>query len=636
MLLDRFTGEKLNLIDLPQEIISGRYQVEYYPLQYQKRVELAAGQLLLNEGSGQWHCGPTSGTYFQPGYRTAEAETNVELEALLSDTVSDIAIRFNSSSPAEFNNVSPLLPPTVLGRSNMQPLESLLLEVFQTGHLYEIAYRPRLELIQNEELVQTGRAKRLSNKAPDYLAAHSEDWQSRTFTGILPKRVITRLNEDNYDIYENRVFARLIDHLDIYLASRLREIEQLAGILDSALSYSVGSDLYWKISKNICSMWGQSFSDDDLEHAASSSKVTLENLRFLLREVRGLRQSKLYQAIPRNVNIGGQLRITNVLAHDQHYRHLVRLWDCWVKTRERTELELDEKIRLAQRRSKLYSDYVELVVYHALDAIGLAPMYSSKELVVEKEGLNVVLRSQHATLTITPIFSDLHGASLPAKAHNSHSVQRLLVSPLAPAKSGGRRPEEFSCPTFQYTIETVTASPLELFSVENLAMALQRWYAKGLVNRYGQKIEVRRSVLRCISITNANAETDAIKILAPLEPDWTIQFEQNISNLFRETGIQLLPDEIESAKSNLLSVHSDLLRLARCPECGVNAVRFTPREHDCFEAQCNCKTTWGIYRQKDGSRLFQLRPASAHSESIYFGRFREEIDVLYTEPENIL
>ncbi|MGI2092802.1 hypothetical protein ACRN96_09275 [Shewanella oncorhynchi] len=634
MLLDRFTGEKLNLTDLPQEIISGRYQVEQYPLQYQRRFELTAGQLLLNEGGGRWHCGPTSGTYFQPGYRTADAETRAKIEALLSDTVSDIAIRFNSRSPAEFHNVSPLLPPTVLGRSEMQPLESLLLEVFQAGHLYEIAYRSRLELIQKEELVQTGRAKRLSNKAPDYLAAHSEDWQSRTFTGILPKRVITRLNEDNYDIYENRVFARLIDHLDIYLASRLREIEQLADIFDSALSYSVGSDLYWKISKNICSMWGQSFSDDDLEFAASRSKVTLENLRFLLREVRGLRQSKLYKAIPRNVHIGSQLRITNVLAHDQHYRHLVRLWDCWVKTQERTELDQDEKIRLAQYRAKLYSDYVELVVYHALEAIGLPPSDSSTVLVLEKAGHEITLRNQYSALTIIPIFSDLESASLPSEAYTNHSEQRLLISPLASTKSGLRRPDEFNCPAFQHTVETVTASPLELFCVENLAMALQRWYAKGLVNRYGQKIEVSRSILRGISIANAKVENDAIKVLAPLESDWTSQFEQNIKKLSLETGIRLLPDEVESAKSNLLSVHADLLRLSRCPECAVKSARFTPREHDCFEATCDCNATWGIYRRKDGSRIFQLTPSSPNNQNAYHGRFKELFEVHHTSAES--
>ncbi|MBY6093958.1 DUF2357 domain-containing protein [Ferrimonas balearica] len=624
MLLDRFTGKKLNLTNLPEEIISGRYQVEQHPLQYQRRFELEAGQLLLNEGSGRWHCGPASGTYFQPEYRTAEADTSAALEALLSDTVSDIATRFNSSSPADFRSISPLLPPTVLGRSEMQPLESLLLEVFQAGHLYEIAYRPRLELIQREELVQTGRAKRLSNKAPDYLAAHSEDWQSRTFTGILPKRVITRLNEDNYDIYENRVFARLIDHLDNYLTSRLREIEQLAGIFDSALSYSVGSDLYWKIGKNICSMWGQSFSDDDLEQAASSSKATLENLRFLLREVRSLRQSKLYQAIPRNVNIGSQLRITNVLAHDQHYRHLIRLWDCWVKTQERTELEQDEKIRLAQYRAQLYSDYVELVVYHALEAIGLAPTDFNTALVVEKAGLEVTLTSQHATLIVTPVFADLHGANLPAEAHTSHSEQRLLVSPLAPAKAGQRRPDEFNCPTFQSTVETVTASPLELFSVEDLAMALQRWYLKGLVNRYGQTVEVSRSILGSINMTNARVENGFIKVLAPLDSGWATQFEQDLHQLTQKTGIRLSPDEVESAKRNLMSAHTDLLRLSRCPECAEAVTRFAPREHDCFEAKCNCNATWGIYRRRDGSKTFQLTPSNGEPD-IYLGRFKEEI-----------
>lgn len=637
MLLDRFTGKKLNLTNLPEEIISGRYQVEQYPLQYQRRFELEAGQLLLNEGSGRWHCGAASGTYFQPGYRTAEAETSAALEDLLSDTVSDIAKRFNSSSPADFQKISPLLPSTVLGRSEMQPLESVLLEVFKAGHLYEIAYRPRLELIQREELVLTGRAKRLSNKAPDYLAAHSEDWQSRTFTGVLPKRVITRLNEDNYDIYENRVFARLVDHLDNYLASRLREIEQLAGIFDLAQSYSVGSDLYWQIGKNICSMWGQSFSNDELEQAASSSKVTLDNLRFLLREVRSLRQSKLYQAIPRNVNIGSQLRITNVLAHDQHYRHLVRLWDCWIKTQERTELEQDEKIRLAQYRAQLYSDYVELVVYHALEAIGLTPTDSNVALVVERNGVDVTLRSQHATLIVTPVFADLHGVSLPFEVHSSHSEQRLLVSPLAPAKAGQRQPDEFNCPTFNGTVETVTASPLELFSVEDLAMALQRWYLKGLVNSYGQTVEVSRSILGSINMTNVRGGNGVIKVLAPLDSGWTTQFEQELYQLTEKTGIRLSPDEVESAKHNLLSVHTDLLSLSRCPECAVQTVRFMPREHDCFEATCDCNTTWGIYRRKDGSRIFQLVPSNPHSQGVYYGRFKELFEVCRNsvEPESL-
>ncbi|MFM4967470.1 hypothetical protein ACEUB9_07530 [Aeromonas veronii] len=638
MLLDRFTGEKLKLDDLPEEIISGRYQVEQHPLQYQRRFELEAGQLLLNEGCGRWHCGPVSGTYFQPEHCAAETQTSSALEALLSDTLSIIAKRFNCASHAEFRNVSPLLPPTVLGRSEMQPLESLLLDVLKAGHLYAIAYRPRLELIQKEELVQTSRAKRLSNKAPDYLAAHSEDWQSRTFTGILPKRVITRLNEDNYGIYENRVFARLVDHLGIYLASRLREIEQLAGIFDSALSYSVDSDLYWKIGKNICSMWGQSFSDDELEHAASSSKATLEHLRFLLREVRSLRQSKLYQAIPRNANIGSKLRITNVLAHDQHYRHLVRLWDCWVKTQDRTELEQDEKLRLTQYSAKLYSDYIELVVYHALEAIGLTPKGSSTALVVEKTGLDITLRSQHAALTITPVFSDLDGASLPVEAHTNHGEQRLLISPLAPIKSGLLRPDEFNCPTFQHTVETVTASPLELFSVENLAMALQRWYLRGIVNRYEQTVEVSKSILNNITMPNTKVDNGVFKLLAPLEFDWHIQFDQELYQLRQKKGIQLSPDEVESAKSRLMSAHADLLSLSRCPECGESATQFTPREYDCFEAKCYCNATWGIYRRKDGSRLFQITPSAAHVKNVYFGRFSEAFEIQYAsdEPEILM
>lgn len=627
MLIDRFTGEKLNLADLPDEIISGRYQVEYHPLQYQRHFNLQAGQLLINEGSSRWRSGSLSGTYYQPEHCTADAETSYALEALLSDTISHIAIRFHRATTKGFQSVSPLLPPNVLGRSEMQPLESLLLDVINAGHLYEIAYHPRLELIQKEELVQTGRAKRLSNKAPDYLAAHSEDWQSRTMTGILPKRVITRLNEDNYNIYENRVFARLVDHLDIYLANRLREIEQLSSIFDSALSYSLCSDIYWRIGNNICSMWGKSFSNDELEHAVSSSKTTLEHLRFLLREVRTLRQSKLYQVIPRNINIGSQLKITNVLAHDQHYRHLIRLWDCWMRTQECTELDQDEKIRLAQYRTQLYSDYVELVVYHSLNAIGLAPCGVNPTIVVERVGLNVKLKSKYSLLTIVPVFSDLDGVDFPDKTHKNHSEHRLLISPLAPIKSGQRQPNEFDCPSFQYTVEAITASPLELFSVENLAMALQRWYLRDLVNSHGQTVEVSKSIRDNIKIQNIKVDNGVIKLLAPLESDWAIQFEQALHQQRQINGIQLSHDDVNLVKISLMSAHEDLLRLSRCPACGEFVTQFTPREHDCFEAKCHCNATWGIYRRKDGSRVFMLDSNEASVQNFYFGRFREVINV---------
>lgn len=627
MLLDRFTGKKLKLVELPDEIISGRYQVEQSPVQYQQRYELAVGQLFLNEGSGRWCCDQASGSYFQSACSSVESDACTALNELLNETVSDVAIRFNDNGTYNFKSVSPLLPPTVLGRSEMQPLEILLLEIIKAGHLYEIAFRPKIELIQKEELVLTGRAKRLSNKAPEYLAAHSEDWQSRTLTGILPKRVITRLNEDNYDIYENRVFARLLDHLNIYLVNRLGEIEQLANIFDAALTYSLGGELYWKIGTNICSMWGQSFSDEELEHAASKSRSTIESLRFLLREVRRLRQSRLYQAIPQNVRISSQLKLTNVLAHDQHYRHLIRLWNTWLKTQECTELDQDEKIRIAQYRAQLYADYVQLLVYHALDAIRLNPNEPNATLVVEREGFDTTIKNKLGKITITPIFTDLNGVKLPIETHINTDGQRLIVSPLNPLQAGKIKPGEFICPTFQYSVETITASPLELFSIENLAMALQRWYLKRLASSYGQKVEVGKSIVYSLNFHDSKVENGSLKLLAPLQSTWTNEFDQAVHQLTQNTGIRLAHDEVMLAKNNITSAHEDLLLLSQCQECGELNVNFAPREHDCVEVRCDCNATWGIYRQKDGSRTFKRIPSSIPSGNVHFGRYKDEFTI---------
>lgn len=624
MFFDRFTGKRLKLVELPDEIISGRYQVEQSPIKYQRRYELATGELLINEGNGRWCCEQSSGLYTQPTGCTVDNDDNTALNTLLSDTIKDVASKFNDHGPSNFERISPLLPPTVLGRSEMQPLETLLLDIIKTGHLYEIAYHPKIELIQKEELVLTGRAKRLSSKAPDYLSAHSEDWQSRTFTGILPKRIITRLNEDNYNIYENRVFARLIDHLDIYLVNRLGEIGQLADIFDAAVTYSLGGNLYWRISENICSMWGQSFSNEELNHAASKSKITIENLRFLLREIRSLRQSKLYKAIPQNVHIGSQLKLTNVLAHDQHYRHLLRLWNAWLKVQECAEQDPWEKICIAQQRAHLYADYVQLLVYHALNAIKLNPNEPNTKLVVKRDGFDTTIKTKLGRFRITPVFTDLDGINLPAESHINIDEYRLIVSPYNPLKVGAIKPNEFVCPTFQYAGESITASPLELFSIENLAMALQRWHLKKLASGYGQKIEANKSIVSNLSIHNSKVENGGIKILAPLQSSWKNEFDQSIRTLTRNTGIRLTDDDVILVKNNIFSANENLRCLSQCQECGTLNVNFSARENDCFEVRCDCNATWGIYRQKDGSRIFKRTPSSESTENVYFGRYKDE------------
>ena len=79
-----------------------------------------------------------------------------------------------------------------------------------------------MDLRYEETVTEVSRARRLSQwNVYTHLASHSECWQRQTLSGIQPKRVLARFSEDDYAIYENRVYARLLDSLDNYLTSPL-------------------------------------------------------------------------------------------------------------------------------------------------------------------------------------------------------------------------------------------------------------------------------------------------------------------------------------------------------------------------------------------------------------------------------
>ncbi|MFD2838681.1 hypothetical protein ACFS3C_25435 [Azotobacter vinelandii] len=108
--------------------------------------------------------------------------------------------------------MSPLMPAAIIdAQSHLLPFEERLLDVVQHGHLHQISQRPRLDLRYENEVADVARARRLDKGALVHLASHSECWQRQTLSGVIPKKVLARFSEDDYGIYENLVYARLLD-----------------------------------------------------------------------------------------------------------------------------------------------------------------------------------------------------------------------------------------------------------------------------------------------------------------------------------------------------------------------------------------------------------------------------------------
>jgi hypothetical protein len=70
--------------------------------------------------------------------------------------------------------------------------------------LEAVCHRPKAHLQIEIEKVHSSAARRIPPQAVPYLASHTEDWEQPTLRGIRPKKILSEIRDDQYDIYENR------------------------------------------------------------------------------------------------------------------------------------------------------------------------------------------------------------------------------------------------------------------------------------------------------------------------------------------------------------------------------------------------------------------------------------------------
>ena len=118
--------------------------------------------------------------------------------------------------------------------------------------------RPRTHLRVEVERTPVSRARRSPVQAASYLASHTEDWERPTLSAVIPKRILSVVRDDEYDIYENRVAARLVDNLLAYLAAAdQRGLATPGALRRSACDFSAtaGTGSHWRQAR-VFRLWG--------------------------------------------------------------------------------------------------------------------------------------------------------------------------------------------------------------------------------------------------------------------------------------------------------------------------------------------------------------------------------------------
>jgi len=200
-------------------------------------------------------------------------------------------------------------------------------------HLEEICRQPAYHLSREETKVNISRAKRITVRSINHLAAHSEDWARRRIRGVEPKNILSETIEYDLQIYENKVTTKLIDKLLMYCAARiLNDIEVVENfkmkidiILDD-IAPETDKESFWYKKRN------RDYSKiSSLLETIEKSMGQLETLKKYILKVQNrlfsLLSTDLYIANKNNILSSDSIDRTNLFDNHQHYRYVKIIWN---------------------------------------------------------------------------------------------------------------------------------------------------------------------------------------------------------------------------------------------------------------------------------------------------------------------
>lgn len=606
---DRIQGKLLK--QLPEIITSGQFAANV-ECEFNSHSMISRGQMLVNDGTGKFHLNDEAGAFLVHEDPAVDAtELNIIEIALLAykDAIEHGGI-------ASF-----LIPEELLARFELSNFEQLLSEVLNKGHLEEIARRPRMELIYEEYLVPVSRAKKLARNATRHLASHSECWQTRTFTGVVPKSILALESEDQLNIYENRVYVKLISNIEKYLIERIAEVRKLEELFESAMSFQNAENIYHEVSESIFTLWGEGFShESNADEATSLGRTTLSVLIGMLKKVRALQHTKLYRKLNQNLHVPLKINMTNVLSHDQHYRHVARLWHMWLETQQTSKLDPQHIHERNQQLVNAYTQYCFDLTSRALNELKFVSATANymehvkgDRLSLEKTSFGeILIRHGEKELTLVPWFT-------PGSLHNETDAGKNSKRIILGVDALSDQSESIVC-----------LSPTYFYSLESLTTKISQWLASHEFSKVGKQLNSMPGKLieELGKINNGHWNIKGHQLTIN-KPCGSIISELKEIAKRHKTDIS-----VQRATQELVSSVSDVEHLLSCPICSTRASERSWQERDdqCFIVHnSNCKHEWMLNRQQNGDKHLVVKPLRCIETSEFnfktYGRYGWEIKI---------
>lgn len=611
-------------------------------------VPMRVGDLLVPDSLHRWTLVSESGERLEGHFDPA-----LEPDPYDAENVAALGARLREeASLAGWLHVPPLVP-SLPAQVHMQPLETAV--AGRLEHLQVVCHEPKSHLHSELELVRVSRARRVPLRALARLASHPEDWERRTLSGVRPQRVLSVVADERLDIYENRVTARLVDRLLEHLRRRIGQLTQIMRMMDAVMDQEgAASGTIWRRNR-LFELLGWTMVDASHRETARRTRHALLSLHDQLLV---LRDSPLYRGVSLHARVAPELKPTNILTKDPHYRQVAALWRDSVQSTPSLERTPRQRFEQEQQQVRDFDRVALLVVLHALQACGFTLAEPGADEVSEWSAtgpwgmvrlhvddwrcVTLIGSGGEARVRLVPVFACLARApearlehllaELEARTPEASARRRrvrdapgraveftdTIVLYLGSAEDRARLSPRMRTRIYDFGADRGGARvgrpgflPLslsEIESVERVARAL-RWCLMGpilsaLPVRTTVPNQVRANLPRDGLLRFIPGSNVAELVRVPGPAEWealerTIEAELRAAS-GRGKAARGQVDEVERFRSVLEEGVSCLQQLSRCPLCEASGERENsfPAQGDLtFAWRCaECDTQWGTRR----------------------------------------
>jgi len=248
-------------------------------------------------------------------------------------------------------------------------------------NLWEINRRPR-KYLRTEELIRPVQLSKNINTRTIYeLSKNSAHWRRIKIDGVEPAKLLTELNDDDYEIYENRIYKTLLDKVASALDMILMKYEQLR---ENVINANTINDNLTRNHKS--ARLFRKLAPKELDSLNNISISIIEEKIKQIKDFNGkisyLRSSGLYQKLQRTRDVVSPLNKTNILLQERNYKGMVELWNDMEKYTITLVEGASEDGEIIEVSNFHYSIYVYLFGLLVLKEIGY---------VIENENLGNIL-----------------------------------------------------------------------------------------------------------------------------------------------------------------------------------------------------------------------------------------------------